>query len=353
MQARKKEFQWVRWIGIAGVLVTLGTGMTAYGAELSQMTIQFEDDFSQEGVVSEPNVTAGSSLEIDDVRWSRDADSWKPGKREEVTITLSSGSGKTFASSYSRIQCRVEGADFISAKSPDSDTLIVRAEYTAAIKLGQTEQAGFSDSAKTKAVWKKVEHAPAYQIKLYENDALVKTFIVDTNSADLSAYMTKQAKYRYMVRAVAKTGAEQVYLKDGEFVDSEDTVLLNQGELAGSWRNYQDGSKYLDENGIFVTDGWKLISGSWYYFDMDGYTVKGWKQINNVWYYLNSDGTMLTGWLQYKGHWYYFNNTGGMATGWVEAQPDKWYFLGGDGVLLVGTVTPDGYQVDETGLWTK
>lgn len=71
--------------------------------------------------------------------------------------------------------------------------------------------------------------------------------------------------------------------------------------------------------------------------------VTGWfTDAGNNTYYLNpvSDGTMgymYTGWHQIDGKWYYFNTETGA----------------GQGALLKGTVTPDGYSVDEAGIWIQ
>ena len=41
-----------------------------------------------------------------------------------------------------------------------------------------------------------------------------------------------------------------------------------------------------------------------------------------------------------------------MQTGW-QRQDGKWYFLSESGALLLGTVTPDGYKVDQSGAWVE
>lgn len=61
------------------------------------------------------------------------------------------------------------------------------------------------------------------------------------------------------------------------------------------------------------------------------YKDNGWFADNGKWYYLGPDGTMYASqWLQ-DGEW--------------------WYYLGADGAMLKDTVTPDGYQVNDYGVW--
>ena len=62
---------------------------------------------------------------------------------------------------------------------------------------------------------------------------------------------------------------------------------------------------------------------------------------------------MATGWRKFtNGSWYYFKPSVGykVTDQWVEDGGD-WYYLGSDGVLLTNTTTPDGYPVDENGIW--
>ena len=77
-----------------------------------------------------------------------------------------------------------------------------------------------------------------------------------------------------------------------------------------------------------------------------------WIVSNGHWYYLNAGGPMATGWIVYKDKWYYLNPDGSMKTGWIQYN-DKWYFLKADGDMAVNETTPDGYQVDQNGVWIQ
>ena len=129
--------------------------------------------------------------------------------------------------------------------------------------------------------------------------------------------------------------------------------------------------------GYNMKTGWVQDGGNWYYFDDDGIMQTGWVtgipgfegkwfyfadngimqtncfvQDGENWYYLNDDGTMRTGWLQYEGNWYYFGDDGIMQTSrWVQDE-ENWYYLNDDGTMLRDAYTPDGYYVDENGIWT-
>ena len=91
--------------------------------------------------------------------------------------------------------------------------------------------------------------------------------------------------------------------------------------------------------------GWYLDeeSGKWYYLHgvsdgMLGTMEEGWHydaQEGN-WYYLQPEtGELLTGWQKIDGNWYYFNKD--------DQRPY--------GALYQNERTPDGYWVDESGVW--
>ncbi len=102
--------------------------------------------------------------------------------------------------------------------------------------------------------------------------------------------------------------------------------------------------------------GWVQDSTGWYYLESDGSRASGeWLTLEGYDYWFDSNGYMATGWRQFtNGAWYYFRpNNGVMARNrWVE-DGGAWYYLGDDGVLLTNTTTPDGYPVDENGIWIQ
>lgn len=75
-----------------------------------------------------------------------------------------------------------------------------------------------------------------------------------------------------------------------------------------------------------------------------------WKRNDKGWWYEEANGSYPTAtWKFINNKWYYFDGTGYMAEGrWIGN-----YYVGADGAMLVSTVTPDGYYVDETGKWIE
>ena len=97
-------------------------------------------------------------------------------------------------------------------------------------------------------------------------------------------------------------------------------------DAKGWWLNYGPGN--------YAKNTWVNKDSKWYYFDVEGYMLTSWRFINNNWYYLHDDGHMNTGWLLTENtrKWYYFDSTGAM-----------WY----------NATTPDGYYVDNNGVFVE
>lgn len=100
--------------------------------------------------------------------------------------------------------------------------------------------------------------------------------------------------------------------------------------------------------------GWVQKDGVWYYMDAANVPVTDWLLgPDGRWYFLGMGGMMKTGWMQLGTTWYFMNADGAMATGWVQDTDGKWYYLQQDGSMAVDTTTPDGYHVDQNGVWDR
>ena len=64
----------------------------------------------------------------------------------------------------------------------------------------------------------------------------------------------------------------------------------NNSSTSGAWISDAKGWWYKESNGSYPKSTWKEISyngvKSWYYFDEQGYMTTGWKLINGKWYYM-------------------------------------------------------------------
>ena len=110
-------------------------------------------------------------------------------------------------------------------------------------------------------------------------------------------------------------------------------VQVNNTYTPG-WNENQIVWYYLTNTlGWYYKDCWQYIDGSWYSFDADGYARKVTWLKDGYWYYLKDSCKMSKSeWLWIDGECYCFNM---------------------HGELYVGTTTPDGYKVDDSGAWIQ
>ena len=347
-----------------GAAMSLWMGLYAYGAQSSvieSVNVSFKTIYGEPEEISEPEVTvSGKSCSLGDVQYRTDYDSWKPGRKVRVEVTVVAEDGKYFPATLNRSKCKVTGADFVSAKALDDSSLQVKADYRPVTVLGDTQKAGWSSTSKKKAVWKSVEYAPGYTLTLYGDNKVVKRMTVESNSANLADYMTDMDKtYYYEVKAVPVTSDEKKYLKEGQYVTSTDQEFdwedyekeEKRGQGPGDGGSFK-GDNYVMPDGSKAVDTWKLVSGKWYYFDGSGSRVKGWFQTGGRWYYMDQNGAMCMGWLSPgDGFWYYLGENGDMLTGWIQPSPGTWYYLEPDGRMKTGWLNDNGswYYLDSDG----
>lgn len=146
----------------------------------------------------------------------------------------------------------------------------------------------------------------------------------------------------------ATSGALQTgWLKDGDtwyYLDAkEGTMLIGLHTVNGE-------QYYFSTSGAMQT-GWKWLDGQYRYFQPSGAMKMGWIKDQGSWYYLGKEtGIMLVGLHTVNGQTYYFGPNGAMQTGWKQLD-GNWYYFQTDGALLKNATTPDGYKVNEEGIW--
>ena len=112
-----------------------------------------------------------------------------------------------------------------------------------------------------------------------------------------------------------------------------------------------DGKQYYFSGSGAMQIGWKWFDNHYRYFESNGAMKTGWIKDKGIWYYLNpEDGIMLVGLHKVNGEHYYFDESGAMQTGWKQLD-GNWYYFQANGSLLKNATTPDGYKVNEEGIW--
>ena len=158
-----------------------------------------------------------------------------------------------------------------------------------------------------------------------------------------------------------------------QWLDKHWHYYADSGAMKTGWLKEQGTWYYLeDQEGIMLV-GFQQVDGKQYYFSASGAMQTGWKWFDNYYRYFEASGAMKTGWIKDKGVWYYLNpedgimlvglhkingdhyyldSTGAMQTGWKRID-GNWYYFQTDGSLLKNATTPDGYKVNEEGIWKQ
>ena len=129
---------------------------------------------------------------------------------------------------------------------------------------------------------------------------------------------------------------------NGDMVGSGWHLINNKwyyfGGSGAMYSNRWIGNYYVGGNGEMMTNTWV---GS-YWVGADGKWIPNynpdananWVKSGNTWYYQRPDGSKLTNsWKRINGSWYYFGADGAMTTGWKYVDGYKFYF-GTDGKMV-------------------
>jgi hypothetical protein len=228
-----------------------------------------------------------------------------------------------------------------------------------------------------------------------ENPAWIQNLINADNAlweADKSRKLESRGSHTETIRAVSEDQTHGIISAECEvtvnFVTEDETILSRTSGGGSSGGGGGGGGSsatgitastvktsvasglpdYVIKGGIWTQNG----NGQWMYANDHTYTNE-WAAIQNPyadtaagqpafeWFRFDEASFMVTGWYQdTDGNRYYLNpvsdgTLGGMVTGWRWIDGKCYYFQknsdGTKGALVKNTVTPDGYQVNESGEW--
>lgn len=372
----KKYQKFNRWLW--GILVTAAVilpSFTAYAdTGISRVRIYVSDD-KLEDEESMPEITLPNnvSYSVSEVEAVTKRESWKPGSSPRIAVYLEAEDGYVFTAS-DKEDFSISGADYVSSTLKDdghSMKLVIKYGPIRTV-LGTPENVRWSETILGRALWKRVPYADSYYVYLVQDgdESGAKRYTTDTNYIDLLDKMKADSNYYFRVQAVPKDSGKKKYSQSGELVDSEIFYGSSLGETGGAWRKEGERYRYRSKSGEEYANTWKLIDGSWYYFDAEGFRSTGWFAVEGKRYYCDGEGKMLTGWIQVDGIWYYLKNSGESVTGWYQSLPSVWYYFDGEGRMLTGwqeiegkwyylkpsgemavSTTVDGWYVDQNGVW--
>ena len=136
-------------------------------------------------------------------------------------------------------------------------------------------------------------------------------------------------------------------------VDGSDAGAYEGTETSG-WVTTDDGhKKYRKSDGSFVTNSWLTVEEKTYYMDENSYMLSDTYAPDGT--YINPSGYKVSykpGWVSDDKGWRYVQKNGYYAAStWLEDTDGKWYYFNIGSYMVANADTPDGYHVDENGVW--
>lgn len=209
---------------------------------------------------------------------------------------------------------------------------------------------------------------------VYADKATVKNLTADREVTLYAVWAVKSVPINPATPVIPSEPTVTPSVSNGWKDVSQGTVYYKNGVKVKGWQKIDGETYYFDQKGVLQT-GWLNLDGHWYRLDNTGAMQTGWVKVGKAWYFMDENGVMdAATWLSDGGKWYYFGADGAMYSNkwrctkgvwyyllgngemakncWIEDK-GNWYYLGADGGMLVDTTTPDGYRVDENGVWIK
>lgn len=232
--------------------------------------------------------------------------------------------------------------DRAASSVPHGTRFVTTAEIAAldsAIKTAEDAKITAASTEEAEAAAGALNHAVA----VFKTAIKTGTYKKDENSSSggsssgssITYYVSLPENYRGGTKIIGNVQVPD-YTVEGNWI-------MN---TAGTWQLY-------NKNGVAYTSGWVAVFNpnaqvaqgqsafDWFLFDAAGNMMTGWytDDLGNT-YYLNPErdktqGAMAIGWRLIDGHYYYFDKVS----------------EGFRGKLLKETTTPDGYRVDQNGIW--
>ena len=135
-------------------------------------------------------------------------------------------------------------------------------------------------------------------------------------------------------------------------VDGSDAGAYDNTTTSG-WVDDTNGRRYRKPDGTFVMDSWLTFDGETYYMDSNGYMLKDGYAPDGT--YVNPSGKKVSykpGWLSTDNGWRYIQKNGYYAAStWIKDTDGKYYYFNIGSYMVTNADTPDGYHVDENGVW--
>lgn len=251
-----------------------------------------------------------------------DGDDWTRSKPPIIEITLTTTDDDYYFASKtsSTFKMRMHGGSYEDIKfmsadyERDSDKTVVlvkaRFVYDKDNDSGSAiapDSADWSEAKDGFGYWDEASEAKYYQVQLLKSGSVTgETKSVYDTKYNFAGMITQAGSYRFRVRTVERgTNSKSEWVSsDTWYVSAEEANAL--GANSGSWQKSADGTRWWwrYNDGSWPADQWLSIGGAWYYFDASGYMCTGWVLVGGNYYYLDTNtGAMLSNTRTPDGFW--------------------------------------------------
>lgn len=323
--------------------------------KITDITLTVDSSIEAGSDGSDVDVTSDSGVyTVTDVDVVNDDGEWVSGSVPKIEVTLEADDDYYFASmSSSKVKLKGDDAKYVSSRrKDDNSTLIVTIKLDELEGSMEIEDVRWEDENSPIARWEEADGAKNYQIRLYRGSGSVgETVTTSGTSYNFSGKITREGDYYFKIRAVDSSSNKGEWF-ESDSLDVDDDLLddIKSGFYGGGNGGTTSAPAVNNQ-----TAGWIQNNVGWWYRNADGsYPANGWKEIGGAWYCFNDSGYMRTGWIQSGNTWYYCDlNSGHMfANCWANIN-EAWYFFDASGRMLTNTYTPDGFYVNESGVWVR
>lgn len=290
-----------------------------------------------------------------DYRFTVDVSSadYRDGATLPITATLTAADGFTFVN-IKKGSCKLNdiAAETVSVEEGGA-RLVAHFELPALCRiLPQPENLYLTENGI--AGWDKVTDADRYVITIqYISDYGSRTYVreatVENSKADISDFLYSGPN-DYLYSVAAQSNFYWLLDSDASLLPVQDSVLVTWDDIGYTKSVFwDDGRAHTENTSEYATDTMLKIAGKTYYFGSDGLRESGWKLVDGTYYYFDGEtlamvkgdatidgrdyffdetsGAMQTGFVTYEGKECFFSEDGWAVTGWVRDGGKIYYIL--------------------------
>ncbi len=309
-----------------------GTALADSRAKVGKVTLDVYSSIRIGNSSEDVSVTVDSEhCSVDGVEvTNNDGDDWTRSKPPIIEITLSTDDEHYFSKSSGNFKLKMHGGSYEDIKFIDADyekgsdktVIIVKARfvYDKDNDTGSAvapSNAAWSTSHDGFGYWNEAPDAKYYQVQLLKGSTVLGNTISSQNPQyQFAGMITDAGSYKFRVRTVERgTNSKSAWVNSDVWTLTADEARQLVSN-SGSWQKAADNVR------------------SWWRYNDGSYPASQWLPINGAWYYFDADGYMCTGWLNLNGTYYYLDPATGAM--WVNQYTPDGYWVNQDGVYVPG-----------------